>query len=392
MEPRASTALTTAGMAALRRAAAMAHTVGGITLRLSAGGEHLVEVRPDPAARPVSVAPRRRPVRLPHGRRPGVGRLRGRPRDRPRRARSRRRARHRLGRRPARPGPRLRRRARRLRRPRRCGRSRRSSTRRRSARWSASLGDGLDDLSTGTVDGLSARLVRDDLLGATVVHVEAGPTGSDAGCSTRCCGGWSPSSAPPSCWTRSPDPRERTAPPGCGDLGGAGAQPGSTVRRTIWARFVAARVRARNRLSSATVSRRRSAGPKSRVSTTCTNGVVAQTISVSHGQTNARAPDTMNTGTGESDIHRSHRARSGVGCSRRSPARCEWASSIVSMPLTNARLSARKHHATGFSSYVPTRRIGNGRKATNARYTTVHQTNPVSTASRSSNDQWCDVQ
>jgi hypothetical protein len=52
MEPRASIALTTAGMVALRRAAAMAHTVGGITLRLSAGGEHLVEVRPDPAARP----------------------------------------------------------------------------------------------------------------------------------------------------------------------------------------------------------------------------------------------------------------------------------------------------------------------------------------------------
>src|SRR5262245_61052915 len=52
MEPRASTALTTAGMAALRRAAAMAHTVGGITLRLSAAGEHLVEVRPDPTAGP----------------------------------------------------------------------------------------------------------------------------------------------------------------------------------------------------------------------------------------------------------------------------------------------------------------------------------------------------
>jgi len=52
MEHRASTALTTAGMAALRRAAVMAHTVGGITLRLSAAGEHLVEVRPDPAAGP----------------------------------------------------------------------------------------------------------------------------------------------------------------------------------------------------------------------------------------------------------------------------------------------------------------------------------------------------
>jgi hypothetical protein len=49
MEHQASTALTTAGLAALRRAAVMAHTVGGITLRLSAGGAHLVEVRPDPA-------------------------------------------------------------------------------------------------------------------------------------------------------------------------------------------------------------------------------------------------------------------------------------------------------------------------------------------------------
>jgi hypothetical protein len=46
MEPRASTALTAVGLAALRRAAVMAHTIGTISLRLSAGDEQLVDVRP----------------------------------------------------------------------------------------------------------------------------------------------------------------------------------------------------------------------------------------------------------------------------------------------------------------------------------------------------------
>ena len=38
-------------------------------------------------------------------------------------------------------------------------------------------GKGTAPGSRFAVDGLSARLVRDDLLGATVVHVEAGPAG-----------------------------------------------------------------------------------------------------------------------------------------------------------------------------------------------------------------------
>lgn len=50
MEPRASTALTAVGLAALRRAAVMAHTVGTISLRLSAGEERIVDVRPDAVA------------------------------------------------------------------------------------------------------------------------------------------------------------------------------------------------------------------------------------------------------------------------------------------------------------------------------------------------------
>lgn len=52
MEPRASTALTAVGLGALRRAAVMAHTVGTISLRLTAGDEQIVDVRPDPRAHP----------------------------------------------------------------------------------------------------------------------------------------------------------------------------------------------------------------------------------------------------------------------------------------------------------------------------------------------------
>ncbi len=176
MERRASTALTTAGMAALRRAAAMAHTVGGITLRLSVAGEHLVEVRPDPAARP---CPSHR-VTDPCGFRMAVARAwadfeAGREIGL-------------IGLGPddeldidwaiAPPGQDL-----------GFGAVRAGCADR--VVWAfasildtpalgevvAELGDGFDDLSSGAVDGLSARLVRDDLLGATVVHVEAGPTG-----------------------------------------------------------------------------------------------------------------------------------------------------------------------------------------------------------------------
>ena len=48
MDRAASTALTDGGLAALRRAAAMAHTVGAISLRLTAGREHIVDVVPAP--------------------------------------------------------------------------------------------------------------------------------------------------------------------------------------------------------------------------------------------------------------------------------------------------------------------------------------------------------
>lgn len=51
MESRASTALDAIGLAALRRAAVMAHTVGGISVRLSSGGTAIVEVAPGSCAR-----------------------------------------------------------------------------------------------------------------------------------------------------------------------------------------------------------------------------------------------------------------------------------------------------------------------------------------------------
>jgi hypothetical protein len=58
MDRPASTALTDGGLAALRRAAAMAHTVGAISLRLAAGGgERIVDVVPD-AGRPVGLPAR----------------------------------------------------------------------------------------------------------------------------------------------------------------------------------------------------------------------------------------------------------------------------------------------------------------------------------------------
>src|SRR3954447_23468012 len=50
-EPGASTALTASGLAALRRAAVMGHTVGGIRLRLSTGAGAIVEGQPRPPPR-----------------------------------------------------------------------------------------------------------------------------------------------------------------------------------------------------------------------------------------------------------------------------------------------------------------------------------------------------
>ena len=86
MEPRASTALTAVGLAALRRAAVMAHTVGTISLRLTAGDERDRRRPPRSAAARSCGGRVDRPVRLPHGRRPGLGRPRDGPRDRPRSA------------------------------------------------------------------------------------------------------------------------------------------------------------------------------------------------------------------------------------------------------------------------------------------------------------------
>jgi hypothetical protein len=179
MEPRASTALTTAGMAALRRAAVMAHTVGGITLRLSAGGEHLVDVRPDPAAGPWS----RQRVADPCGFRMAVakawvdfeaGREIGL-----------------IGLGPtdeldidwavAPPGQDL-----------GFGAVRAGCGDRLVWAFASilettaltdvmgALDDGRDDIVARAIENLSARLVRDELLGATVVHIE-----SDANASTR---------------------------------------------------------------------------------------------------------------------------------------------------------------------------------------------------------------
>jgi hypothetical protein len=171
-----STALTTAGMAALRRAAVMAHTVGGITLRLSAGGTHLVEVRPDPGVGPPS--PHR--VTDPCGFRMAVARAW---------------ADFELGREigligvgpadeldidwsVAPPG-----------RPLGFGAVRACCADRTVWAFASvldtptlssvmgTLEDGPDDVVARVVDGLAARLVRDDVLGATVVHVES-PAGS----------------------------------------------------------------------------------------------------------------------------------------------------------------------------------------------------------------------
>ena len=52
---------------------------------------------------------------------------------------------------------------------------------------------------------------------------------------------------------------------------------------------------------------------------------------------------------------------------RSSPATCARRNSTDSMPLIAARVSAKSTTLIGFSSYLPTSSVGNGRNATNAR-------------------------
>jgi hypothetical protein len=173
MEPRASTALTAVGLAALRRAAVMAHTVGTISLRLTAGDEQIVDVRPGPAGHTCSG----RTVD-PCGFRMAVARAW---------------ADHELGREigliglgptdaldidwsVAAPGQDL-------------GFGAVRAVCAGRVVWAfASVLDPLelssvmaemdsdhDDIVAGVSDGIAARLVHDELLGATVIHVEADP-------------------------------------------------------------------------------------------------------------------------------------------------------------------------------------------------------------------------
>ena len=173
MEPRASTALTVMGLAALRRAAVMAHAVGSISLRLTAGDEEIVEVRPDPAGHACGGR-----VIDPCGFRMAVARAW---------------ADHEMGReigliglgptdeldiawRVAAPGHDL-----------GLGAVRAVCGGRlvwafASILDASALSDVLagmdgdhDDIVAGRTDGIAARLVHDELLGATVVHVEADP-------------------------------------------------------------------------------------------------------------------------------------------------------------------------------------------------------------------------
>lgn len=179
MEYGASTALTTAGLVALRRAAVMAHTVGTISLRLTASGEHIVDVRSDHP----TVGGRGCPGRIvdPCGFRMAVARAW---------------ADHEAGREigliglgpsddldiawsVAAPGADL-----------GFGGVRTSCGGRMVWAFASVLptdelsnvlstldGD-RDDIVGRSTDGLAARLVHDDLLGATVIHVEADPPGS----------------------------------------------------------------------------------------------------------------------------------------------------------------------------------------------------------------------
>ena len=173
MEPRASTALTAVGLAALRRAAVMAHTVGTISLRLTAGDEQIVDVRPDRSGRPCDGR-----TIDPCGFRMAVARAW---------------ADHEMGREigliglgptdaldiewsVAAPGHDL-----------GLGAVRAACTGRlvwafasildpaELAGVMTDLDSDRDDMVAGACDGIAARLVHDELLGATVVHVEADP-------------------------------------------------------------------------------------------------------------------------------------------------------------------------------------------------------------------------
>ena len=253
MEPRASTALTDVGLAALRRAAVMAHTVG-IDLAAPHGGRRADRRGPARSDRP---RPSQRARTIdPCGFRMAVARAW---------------ADHEMGREigliglgptdeldiewsVAAPGPRPRPRRRpgRLRRAPSCGRSRRSSTPPSCpTSWPSMDGDH-DDIVAGRCDGIAARLVHDELLGATVVHVEADPPVVDPPVLDEVLRRWSPSSGRRAArwrsradsprpdrrrWTERNDAhrpssgRRRAAPPGCGDpgVGGRHAWSGTEV-------------------------------------------------------------------------------------------------------------------------------------------------------------------
>ena len=185
MDRTASTALTDGGLAALRRAAVMAHTVGAISLRLTAGTERIVDVVPDPerVPRPPAMARPRPKMIDPCGFRMAVARAW---------------ADHSAGREigliglehaddldiawsVTLPGQHL-----------GFGAVRAPCAGRMIWAFASILAPAeltavmstLDEPSDGvaqlTSDGLTARLVHDDLLDATVVHVEADPPGSSA--------------------------------------------------------------------------------------------------------------------------------------------------------------------------------------------------------------------
>ena len=172
MEPRASTALTDIGLAALRRAAVMAHTVGTISLRLTAGDERIVDVRPDATqrcgARTIDPCGFRMAVArawADHERGREIGLIGLGPTDALDITWS-----------VAAPGTDL-------------GFGAVRAVCAGRVVWAfasvldaaelsavmAGLDGEHDDIVAGVSDGIAARLVRDELLGATVVHVEADP-------------------------------------------------------------------------------------------------------------------------------------------------------------------------------------------------------------------------
>ncbi|MET0461303.1 MAG: hypothetical protein ABW195_18790 [Ilumatobacteraceae bacterium] len=185
MDRHVSTALTDRGLAALRRAAVMAHTVGAISLRLTAGSERIVDVVPDPdrAARVPAMARPRPKLIDPCGFRMAVARAW---------------VDHRAGREigliglehaddldiswtVVPPGQHL-----------GFGAVRAPCAGRMIWAFASilppdaltavmsTLDEQCDGVARLAPDGLTARLVHDELLDATVVHVEADPPGSSA--------------------------------------------------------------------------------------------------------------------------------------------------------------------------------------------------------------------